>query len=103
MLWKWDALEAYQELVFGEDWQLSQQIAGHVCHLTLRGNAIVQWQLYTHIFNPVLQRGVELAHHAQQLGVSTVCTQVCTYHTHCLPVEILLVYLQTLPALLKSR
>lgn len=103
MLWKWDALQAYQELVFGEDWQLSQQVAGHVCHLTLRGNAVVQWQLYTHIFNPVLQRGVELAHHAQQLGVSTVCTQVCTYHTHCLPVEVLLVYLQTLPALLKSR
>ncbi|KAE8280428.1 Lysosomal-trafficking regulator Beige-like protein [Larimichthys crocea] len=103
MLWKWDALEAYQELVFGEEWQLSQQIAGHVCHLTLRGNAIVQWQLYTHIFNPVLQRGVELAHHAQQLGVSTVCTQVCSYHTRCLPVEVLLIYLQTLPALLKSR
>ncbi|XP_053188690.1 lysosomal-trafficking regulator isoform X1 [Scomber japonicus] len=103
MLWKWDALEAYQELVFGEDWQLSQQIAGHVCHLTLRGNAIVQWQLYTHIFNPVLQRGVELAHHAQQLGVSTVCTQVCSYHTQCLPVEVLLIYMQTLPALLKSR
>lgn len=103
MLWKWDALEAYQELVFGEDWQLSQQIAGHVCHLTLRGNAIVQWQLYTHIFSPVLQRGVELAHHAQQLGVSTVCTQVCSYHTQCLPVEVLLIYLQTLPALLKSR
>uniref|UniRef100_UPI003AAA8FA9 lysosomal-trafficking regulator n=1 Tax=Centroberyx gerrardi TaxID=166262 RepID=UPI003AAA8FA9 len=102
MLWKWDALEAYQELVFGEDWQLSQQIAGHVCHLTLRGNAVVQWQLYTHIFNPVLQRGVELAHHAQQLGVSTVCTQVCSYHTQCLPVEVLLIYLQTLPALLKS-
>lgn len=103
MLWKWDALEAYQELVFGEDWQLSQQIAGHVCHLTLRGNAIVQWQLYTHIFNPVLQRGVELVHHAQQLGVSTVCTQVCSYHKQCLPVEVLLIYLQTLPALLKSR
>uniref|UniRef100_A0A668AYI8 Lysosomal trafficking regulator n=1 Tax=Myripristis murdjan TaxID=586833 RepID=A0A668AYI8_9TELE len=103
MLWKWDALEAYQELVFGEDWQLSQQIAGHVCHLTLRGNAIVKWQLYTHIFNPVLQRGVELAHHAQQLGVSTVCSQVCSYHTQCLPVEVLLTYLQTLPALLKSR
>ncbi|XP_041866300.1 lysosomal-trafficking regulator isoform X3 [Melanotaenia boesemani] len=103
MLWKWDSLEAYQELVFGEDWQLSQQIAGHVCHLTLRGNAIVQCKLYTHIFNPVLQRGVELAHHAQQLGVSTVCTQVCSYHTQCLPVEVLLIYLQTLPALLKSR
>uniref|UniRef100_A0A672REL5 Lysosomal trafficking regulator n=1 Tax=Sinocyclocheilus grahami TaxID=75366 RepID=A0A672REL5_SINGR len=102
MLWKWDALEAYQEIVFGEDWHLSQQIAGHVCQLTLRGNAVVQWQLYTHIFNPVLQRGVDLTHHAQQLGVSTTCSQVCSYHTHCLPVEVLLVYLQTLPALLKS-
>ncbi|XP_037128426.1 lysosomal-trafficking regulator isoform X2 [Syngnathus acus] len=103
MLWKWDALEAYQELVFGDDWHLSQHVAGHVCHLTLRGNAVVQWQLYTHIFNPVLQRGVELAHHAQQLGVSTVCTKVCGYHTQCLPIEILLVYLQALPALLKFR
>ncbi|XP_031435189.1 lysosomal-trafficking regulator isoform X2 [Clupea harengus] len=102
MLWKWDALKAYQDLVFGEDWQLSQQIAGHLCQLTLRGNAVVQWQLYTHIFSPVLQRGVELAHHSQQLGVSTTCTQACTYHTHCLPIEVLLVYLQTLPALLKS-
>ncbi|KAM9364527.1 LOW QUALITY PROTEIN: lysosomal-trafficking regulator [Pholidichthys leucotaenia] len=103
MLFNWNALEAYQELVFGEDWHLSHQIAGHVCYLTQRGNAIVQWQLYTHIFNPVLQRGVELAHHAQQLGVSTVCTQVCSYHSQCLPVEVLLVYLQTLPSLLKSR
>ncbi|XP_061693071.1 lysosomal-trafficking regulator isoform X3 [Syngnathoides biaculeatus] len=105
MLWKWDALEAYQELVFGDNWHLSQQVAvaGHVCHLTLRGNAVVQWQLYTHIFNPVLQRGVELAHHAQQLGVSTICTQVCSYHTQCLPVEVLLIYLQALPALLKLR
>ncbi|XP_072533561.1 lysosomal-trafficking regulator isoform X2 [Salminus brasiliensis] len=101
MLWKWDALKAYQEIVFGEDWQLSQQIASHVCQLTLRGNAVVQWQLYTHIFNPVLQRGVELAHHAQQLGVSSTCTQVCSYHTQCFPVEVLLVYLQTLPALLR--
>ncbi|CAB1311688.1 unnamed protein product, partial [Coregonus sp. 'balchen'] len=102
ILWKWDALEAYQGLVFGEDQALSQQVAGHVCHLTLRGNAVVQWQLYTHIFNPVLQRGVELVHHAQQLGVSTVCSQVCSDHTQCLPVEVLLVYLQTLPTLLKS-
>ncbi|KAF4106147.1 hypothetical protein G5714_013809 [Onychostoma macrolepis] len=102
MLWKWDALEAYQEIVFGEDWRLSQQIASHVCQLTLRGNAVVQWQLYTHIFNSVLQRGVELTHHAQQLGVSTTCSQVCSYHTHCLPVEVLLVYLQALPSLLNS-
>uniref|UniRef100_A0A8K9WNN0 Lysosomal trafficking regulator n=1 Tax=Oncorhynchus mykiss TaxID=8022 RepID=A0A8K9WNN0_ONCMY len=103
MLWKWDALEAYQGLVFGEDQALSQQVAGHMCHLMLRGNAVVQWQLYTHIFNPVLQRGVELVHHAQQLGVSTACSQVCSYHVQCLPVEVLLVYLQTLPTLLKSR
>ncbi|KAM9559275.1 lysosomal-trafficking regulator [Salvelinus alpinus] len=103
MLWKWEALEAYQGLVFGEDQTLSQQVAGHMCHLMLRGNAVVQWQLYTHIFNPVLQRGVELVHHAQQLGVSTSCSQVCTYHVQCLPVEVLLVYLQTLPTLLKSR
>uniref|UniRef100_A0AAY5EIP1 Lysosomal trafficking regulator n=1 Tax=Electrophorus electricus TaxID=8005 RepID=A0AAY5EIP1_ELEEL len=102
MLWKWDALKAYQNIVFGEDWRLSQQIASHVCQLTLRGNAIVQWQLYTHIFNPVLQRGVELAHHAQQLGVSHTCTQVCSYHIQCFPVEVLLVYLQTLPALLST-
>ncbi|XP_066534350.1 lysosomal-trafficking regulator isoform X2 [Hoplias malabaricus] len=102
MLWKWDALKAYQEIVFGENWQLSQQIASHVCQLTLRGNSVVQWQLYSHIFNPVLRRGVELAHHAQQLGVSSACTQVCSYHTQCFPVEVLLVYLQTLPALLRS-
>ncbi|KAJ7987342.1 hypothetical protein DPEC_G00325490 [Dallia pectoralis] len=103
MLWKWDALEAYQGLVFGEDRALSQQLAGHVCHLTLRGNVVVQWQLYTHIFNPVLQRGVELAHHAQQLGVSSVCSQVCSQHSLCLPVDVLLVYLHTLPTLLQSR
>uniref|UniRef100_A0A674BVN6 Lysosomal trafficking regulator n=1 Tax=Salmo trutta TaxID=8032 RepID=A0A674BVN6_SALTR len=103
MLWKWEALEAYQGLVFGEDQALSQQVAGHMCHLMLRGNAVVQWQLYTHIFNPVLQRGVELVHHAQQLGVSAACSQVCSYHIQCLPVEVLLVYLQTLPTLLKSR
>ncbi|MBN3312843.1 LYST regulator, partial [Atractosteus spatula] len=103
MLWKWNALEAYQDLVFSEDRQLSLQIAGHVCQLTQRGNAVVQWQLYTHIFSPVLQRGVELAHHAQQLGVTTTCAEVCSYHSACLPLEVLQVYLQTLPALLKSR
>ncbi|KAI4900261.1 hypothetical protein NFI96_016679 [Prochilodus magdalenae] len=102
MLWKWDALKAYQEIVFGEDLQLSQQVASHLCQLILQGNAVVQWQLYTHIFNPVLQRGVELSHHAQQLGVSSTCTQVCSYHSQCFPVEVLLVYLQTLPALLKT-
>ncbi|XP_033860353.3 lysosomal-trafficking regulator-like isoform X2 [Acipenser ruthenus] len=103
MLWKWDALEAYQDLVFSDDQQLSLQIADHVCHLTQRGNVVVQWQLYAHIFNPVLQRGVELSHHAQQLGVTTSCAQVCSYHSKCLPLDVLQVYLQTLPSLLKSR
>ncbi|XP_053476690.1 lysosomal-trafficking regulator isoform X6 [Ictalurus furcatus] len=102
MLWKWDALKAYQEIVFGKDWQLSKQIASHVCQLTLKGNAVIQWKLYTYIFYPMLQRGVELAHHAQKLGVSKICSQVCSCHTHCLPVEVLLVYLQALPCLLKS-
>ncbi|MCI4376677.1 hypothetical protein PGIGA_G00191140 [Pangasianodon gigas] len=102
MLWKWDALKAYQGIVFGKDWQLSKQIASHVCQLTLRGNAVIQSKLYTYIFYPMLQRGVELAHHAQKLGVSKTCSQVCSYHTHCLPVEVLLVYLQVLPCLLKS-
>ncbi|XP_060781470.1 lysosomal-trafficking regulator isoform X4 [Neoarius graeffei] len=102
MFWKWDALKAYQEIVFGKDWQLSKQIASHLCQLTLRGNVVIQWKLYTYIFYPMLQRGVELAHHAQKLGVSKTCSQVCSYHTHCLPVEVLLVYLQALPCLLKS-
>ncbi|KAF7710729.1 hypothetical protein HF521_009601 [Silurus meridionalis] len=101
LLWKWDALKAYQEVVFGEDWQLSKQIANHVCQLTLRGNAVIQWKLYTYIFNPMLQRGVELAGHAHKLGVSKTCSQVCSHHTQ-LPVEVLLVYLQVLPCLLKS-
>lgn len=100
---KWDALKAYQEIVFGKDWQLSKQIASHVCHLALRGNAVIQWKLYMYIFCPMLQKGVELTHHAQKLGVSKSCSQVCSYHTHCLPVEVLLVYLQALPCLLRTR
>lgn len=103
MYWKWDALKAYQDVVFGKDWQWSKQIASHVCQLILRGNAVIQWKLYTYVFYPMLQRGVELAHHAQKLGVSKTCSQVCSYHTHCLPVEVLLMYLQVLPCLLKSR
>ncbi|XP_058238437.1 lysosomal-trafficking regulator isoform X2 [Hemibagrus wyckioides] len=102
MFWKWDALKAYQEVIFGKDWQWSKQIASHVCQLTLRGNAVIQWKLYTYIFYPMLQRGVELAHHAQKLGVSKTCSQVCSYHTRCLPVEVLLMYLRVLPCLLKS-
>ncbi|KAI1894637.1 hypothetical protein AGOR_G00117810 [Albula goreensis] len=102
LLWKWDTLAAYQHLAFTEDRQLSLQVAAHVCQLALQGNAAVRWQLYTHVFTPLLQRGVELAHHAQQLGVSSSCAQVCSYHSQCLPVEVLQVYLQTLPVLLQS-
>lgn len=103
LLCKWDALAAYQDQAFSEDQQLSLLMAAHVCQLALRGNPVVCWQLYTHIFSPLLQRGVELAHHAQQLGVFTSCAQVCSYHSQCLPIEVLLVYLRTLPELLQSR
>ncbi|XP_048862942.1 lysosomal-trafficking regulator isoform X4 [Brienomyrus brachyistius] len=103
VLWKWEALETYRDLAFGEDRARNLLVAGHVCQLLLRGNAAVQWQLYAHVLGPALQRGVELARHARELGVSSACSQACTYHSHCLPVEVLLVYLQTLPALLKSR
>lgn len=103
MFHKWDALKAYQEIVFGKDCQLSKKIASHVCQLILRGNAVIQWKLYTYIFCPMLQKGMELAHHAQKLGMPNSCSQVCSHHTHCLPVEVLLVYLQVLPCLLKSR
>ncbi|KAG5855573.1 hypothetical protein ANANG_G00050490 [Anguilla anguilla] len=96
-LWKWEALRAYQELAFGEDPQLALQTAGHVCQLVVRGNAAVQWQLYAHVFGPALQRGVDLAHCAHELGGSAPPP------AQALPVEVLQVYLQTLPALLKSR
>ncbi|XP_019382698.1 PREDICTED: lysosomal-trafficking regulator isoform X1 [Gavialis gangeticus] len=103
MLLKWDALEAYQDLIFEEDKLCSVQIATHICHLIQKGNAVVQWKLYNYIYNPVLQRGVELAHHTQQLGVTTACSHICTYHSQYLPQEVLQIYLQTLPALFKSR
>ncbi|KAG7492927.1 hypothetical protein MATL_G00019380 [Megalops atlanticus] len=102
-LLKWAALEAYRDLAFGEDRQLSLQIAGHVCHLALRGNAAVQWQLYTRIFSPALQRGVELAHRAHEAAASSASAQACSSGGQSLPVEVLQVYLQALPALLKSR
>ncbi|XP_036404355.1 LOW QUALITY PROTEIN: lysosomal-trafficking regulator-like [Megalops cyprinoides] len=102
-LLKWAALEAYRDLAFGEDRQLSLQIAGHVCHLALRGNAAVQWQLYTRIFSPALQRGVELAHRAHEAAVSSASAPACSSGGQSLPVEVLQVYLQALPALLKSR
>ncbi|XP_031822802.1 lysosomal-trafficking regulator isoform X3 [Sarcophilus harrisii] len=102
LLWKWDALEAYQSLVFEDDRLHSVHIASHVCNLIQKGNAVVQWKLYNYIFNPVLQRGVELAHHSQQLGV-TSSHDAYNYHSQCLSLEVLQIYLQTLPTLLKSR
>ncbi|XP_014644437.1 PREDICTED: lysosomal-trafficking regulator [Ceratotherium simum simum] len=103
LLWKWDALEAYQNFVFEEDRLHSIQIANHICNLIQKGNVIVQWKLYNYIFNPVLQRGVELAHHCQHLSITSARTHVCSHHNQCLPQEVLQIYLKTLPALLKSR
>ncbi|PKU48571.1 lysosomal-trafficking regulator isoform x1 [Limosa lapponica baueri] len=103
MLLRWDALEAYQDVVFEEDKLCGMQIASHICHLIQKGNAVVQWKLYNCIYNPVLQRGVELACHAQQLGLTTADKHTCSYHNQCLPSEVLQIYLQTLPVLLKSR
>ncbi|KAM6405233.1 lysosomal-trafficking regulator isoform 2-T2 [Pluvialis apricaria] len=102
MLLRWDALEAYQDVVFEEDKLRGMQIASHVCHLIQKGNAVVQWKLYNCVYNPVLQRGVELACHAQQLGLTTADKHTCSYHNQCLPSEVLQIYLQMLPVLLKS-
>uniref|UniRef100_A0A8C5M6R0 Lysosomal trafficking regulator n=1 Tax=Leptobrachium leishanense TaxID=445787 RepID=A0A8C5M6R0_9ANUR len=103
MVWKWDALKAYQDIVFGNDTQLSLQIAGHISYLIQKGNAVVQRKMYTLIFNGILQRGVEMTHHAQHLGVTTSCNKVCSYHKKCLPEDVLKIYLQALPELLKIR
>ncbi|KAJ6664668.1 hypothetical protein lerEdw1_006241 [Lerista edwardsae] len=104
VLLKWDALKSYQSLVFEEDDKLRcMQIASHVCNLIQKGNEVIQWKLYNYIFNPVLQRGVELAHHSQQLGITITSSQTGSYHKRCLPQEVLQIYLQTLPALFKSR
>ncbi|KAM9196354.1 LOW QUALITY PROTEIN: lysosomal-trafficking regulator [Mergus octosetaceus] len=103
MLLRWAALEAYQDVVFEEDKLRGMQIASHICHLIQKGNAVVQWKLYNCIYNPVLQKGVELACHAQQLGITTADKHTCSYHSQCLPYEVLQIYLQILPALLKSR
>ncbi|XP_078239262.1 lysosomal-trafficking regulator isoform X4 [Pogona vitticeps] len=104
MLLKWDVLEAYQSLVFeGDDKLHCMQIASHVCNLIQKGNEVIQWKLYNYIFSPVLQRGVELAHQGQQQGVSAAFSQTDSYHKKCLPQEVLQIYLQTLPSLLKSR
>ncbi|XP_077024529.1 lysosomal-trafficking regulator isoform X2 [Tamandua tetradactyla] len=103
LLWKWDALEAYQNFVFEEDRLHSIQIANHICSLIQKGNVVVQWKLYNYVFNPVLQRGVELAHHCQRLNITSARTHVCKQQSQCLPQEVLQVYLKTLPTLLKSR
>lgn len=103
MLLRWAALEAYQDIIFEEDKLRGMQIASHICHLIQKGNAVVQWKLYNCIYNPVLQKGVELACHAQQLGITTADKHTCSYHSQCLPYEVLQIYLQILPALLKSR
>ncbi|XP_037366283.1 lysosomal-trafficking regulator [Talpa occidentalis] len=103
LFWKWDALEAYQNFVFEEDRLHSIQIATHICNLMQKGNIVVQWKLYNYIFNPVLQRGVELAHHCQHLSIMSTRTHICSHQNQCLPQEVLQIYLKTLPALLKSR
>ncbi|XP_066881781.1 lysosomal-trafficking regulator [Kogia breviceps] len=103
LLWKWDALEAYQNFVFEEDRLCSVQIASHISSLIQKGNIVVQWKLYNYIFIPVLQRGVELAHHCQQLDITSAQTHVCSHHDQCLPQEVVQIYLKTLPTLLKSR
>ncbi|XP_009864126.1 PREDICTED: lysosomal-trafficking regulator-like, partial [Apaloderma vittatum] len=103
MLLRWDALEAYQDIVFEEDKLRGMQVASHICHLIQKGNAVVQWKLYNCVYNPVLQKGVELACHAQQLGLTTAAKHTCGYPSQCLPSEVLQIYLQMLLVLLKSR
>ncbi|KAL7987549.1 hypothetical protein Chor_006468, partial [Crotalus horridus] len=104
MFLKWDALEAYQSLVFEDDDKLRcMQIASHICSLIQKGNEIIQWKLYNYIFNPVLQRGVELTHYFQQTDATTAFSQTSGYQKRCLPQEVLQIYLQTLPLLFKSR
>ncbi|XP_021035694.1 lysosomal-trafficking regulator isoform X3 [Mus caroli] len=103
LLWKWDALEAYQNFVFQEDRLYNIQIANHICNLIQKGNVVVQWKLYNYVFNPVLQRGVELVHHCQQLSIPSAQTHMCSQLKQYLPQEVLQIYLKTLPVLLKSR
>lgn len=102
MMWKWDSLEAYQELVFSTDSHLSLPIASHICFIIQKGNAVIQWKLYTLVFNAVLQRGVEMAHHSQQIGVSASYSHTSSHQKTGLSEELLKVYLKVLPELLKS-
>ncbi|XP_073416193.1 lysosomal-trafficking regulator isoform X2 [Dendrobates tinctorius] len=102
MMWKWDSLETYQELVFGNDLQLSLLISSHICILIQEGNAVIQRKLYALIVNGVLQRGVEMAHHCQQFGISTLYGEPGNDQKSCF-LEMLKVYLKSLPDLLNSR
>ncbi|XP_072265185.1 lysosomal-trafficking regulator isoform X2 [Pyxicephalus adspersus] len=102
MMWKWDSLKAYQELVFSNDLHLSLPIATHICSIIQKGNAVIQWKLYTLIFNAVLQRGVEIAHRYQQMGSSASYSHTSSYNKTGLSEESLKVYLKVLPELLKS-
>ncbi|XP_043535949.1 lysosomal-trafficking regulator isoform X1 [Chiloscyllium plagiosum] len=102
-MWMREALKAYQDLLFIDDAQLSLQVTSHICHLIQKGNDVIKWQLYTHIFNTVLQRGVELSHQTQQLGIMTACTEVYNNHNRCLSPDVLQLHLHTLPSLFKSR
>ncbi|XP_028902841.1 lysosomal-trafficking regulator isoform X2 [Ornithorhynchus anatinus] len=99
LLWKWDALEAYRSLVLGAEPGPGAQLAGHVCHLVQRGNAVVRWKLYSYVFHPVLQRGAQLALRSRQPGGP----QAAGPGGWCLPQEVLQIYLQALPGLLRSR
>ncbi|XP_072912760.1 lysosomal-trafficking regulator isoform X1 [Hemitrygon akajei] len=103
IMWTWEALEAYQDLLFIEDTQLSLQVASHICYLIQKGNAVVKWQLYTHIFNTVLQKGVELSHYGQQLRVTRHSTQAYNHHIRYLSRDVLQLHLHTLPSLFKSK
>ncbi|XP_048843336.1 lysosomal-trafficking regulator-like isoform X2 [Brienomyrus brachyistius] len=103
VLWRWDALEAYRDLMFDKDRQQGLLIAGHVCSLLLQGNSLVQGLLYTHVFSPVLQRGVGLANYSRELCISSASDQSHSFHCQGLSVEVLSVFLQALPSLLKHR
>ncbi|XP_069810685.1 lysosomal-trafficking regulator [Dendropsophus ebraccatus] len=103
MMWKWDSLEAYQEVVFSQDLELSLQIAGHICHLIQEGNAVIQWKLYTLLLNGVLQRGVAMVHHCQQPAAPSMFPHQPDIKQKADLLQVLKVYLKSLPELLKSR
>ncbi|XP_069741266.1 lysosomal-trafficking regulator isoform X2 [Narcine bancroftii] len=101
-LWTWEALEAYQDLLFIEDTHLSLQIASHIFYLIQKGNSVVKWQLYTHIFNRVLQKGVEMSHDRHELKATTPCTHAHN-HIKYLSRDLLELHLHMLPSLFKSK